>query len=108
MLDLVPFTIASGASVSSVANASNGLILGVYFPTMTSTTITFAGSTSNNAAGMLLVSDGAGASYSKIIAAAGNYLPLDATVFGGIPFLQIRGNTTEAAARTLYLAVWRN
>lgn len=95
--------VASGQTVSGTIDLVNNTLVGILFPTITSTTITFQ--TSSTLGGTYVnLTDGAGNTISKTVA-SNSYVYLDPNVFAGIRFLQVTVGTSEGSARILQLVV---
>jgi hypothetical protein len=103
MRNAVKVTIASGGTVSTVAEGQGLVPVGVYIPdAFTGTAITFKSGRPTNpgSPASCLIGDGAGASYTRTVR-AGDYIPLPRDVFQGVDNLQIVSGSSEAAAREL-------
>lgn len=93
-------TIAAGQTTSGAIQIQSDVSAGVFMDAaMTGTSMTFlAGKTASGT--FAPVSDGAGGSYTKTFR-AGDYVPIDPSVFAGIPFLKIVSGATEGTLRNL-------
>ena len=95
-----PATIANGAQESSTIACGGFVLCGLLIPAaFTGTTITFEASVDGiNFFPLFSATTGAAVSYTV---AQGNFYAIDPTDFYGIPYLQIKSGSAEAAARTL-------
>jgi hypothetical protein len=94
-------TIASGQTTSPEIDLAGTTLVGILFPTITSTTVKFQAASVSGGTYATLV-DGAGNDISKTIA-SGKYLPLDPVNFRGVQFLKLIFGSSEGADRTLTL-----
>ena len=104
----IDVAIASGQTVSSVANLANGqTLVGLILPAaLTGTTITFQRCDTADGTFVPIYSMD-GASVYGIVAGTSRYVPVQPDVFSGVPFVKVVSGSAEGAARTIGL-VCRN
>jgi hypothetical protein len=97
-------TIANGQQISSTIKLGGFSLVGVFLPAaFTGTALTFLAShDGTNFFSVVTSTSGTALSYTV---AQGTYAAIDPKDFQGIEYLQIKSGSSEAAARTLTLAV---
>lgn len=95
--NLVPVTLANGATVSGIANGNGLTPVGLYVPkSFSGTAITFNAYAANGK-NLGKISDGAGSNYTRTIAAsADQYVPLSRDLFAGVDQLQLISGTSQS------------
>lgn len=103
-IDAEGCTIAISQTDSSEVDLRGMTLCGIHLPAaFTGTALTFKAATASGGTFQSVV-DGAGAAVSKTVA-QGQYVKLDPADFAGIQFIKIVSGSSEAAERTLTLAL---
>jgi hypothetical protein len=93
-------TIANGATASDVVKLDRSLLCGLFFPTMTGTTVAL--SVSHDGATFFPIYDAAGgAVYATVTATDNSYVALSPDTTIGFQFLKITSASSEAAERQI-------
>ena len=101
--EVIQVTIAASGTTSDAVNLSGLQVVAIDTPAaLTGTALTFAASTSLGGTYDAVQEVGGASAYSATMAAS-KWIPLNVSVFAGIPFLKIVSGSAEAATRTFNL-----
>lgn len=99
----VDTVIANGQTISGAIDLSGTTLAGIHLPAaFTGTSLSFLAARTFDGTYQGVYRQGADLS---VTVAAGKYVPLNPSDFAGLQFIKIVSGSTEAAARTLTLAV---
>lgn len=103
MIERRTASIAASSTTSTEITLNGALVCGIYIPKgFTGTAISFLASVISGGE-TFRVADGEGNAYS-LTCAAGDYVPLEPSIFAGIDFLKVVSGSTESTLRYLMIA----